>query len=50
MEDTMKMWSVKIPVKGLSRSDPSAKKEAEYKLNQMIKELEIKQKQLLKVL
>ena len=32
MEDTLKIWSTKLKAKGLSKSDPAAKKDAEYKL------------------
>ena len=50
-EESMKIWSTKINVKGvLSGIDPASKKETEFKLSQILKELEIKQKQLLKLI
>lgn len=50
-EESMKIWSIKIDVKGLANSgDAGSRKETEYKLGQMIRELEIKQKQLLKMI
>ena len=50
VEQSVRVWSSKLPAKGLSGTDPGAKKEAEFKLQQMLKELELKQKQLLKLL
>ena len=42
-EESMKIWSTKINVKGvLSGIDPASKKETEFKLSQILKELEIK--------
>lgn len=42
-EESMKIWSIKIDVKGLANSgDAGSRKETEYKLGQMIRELEIK--------
>lgn len=40
----MKIWSTKIIVKGngMSAMDPSERREKSYKVQQMIKELEIK--------
>ena len=49
VDQSLKVWSNKIPAKGLSSTNPDAKKEAEFKLQQMLKELELKQKQLLKL-
>ena len=50
MEQSLKVWSTKLNLKGLNSNSPDARKDAEYKLNQMMNELEIKQKQLLKLL
>ena len=49
-EQALRVWSTKIQTSGLSSSDPGAKREAEYKVQQMLKEVELKQKQLLKLL
>lgn len=32
MEESMKVWSTKLESKGLSMTDPAAKREAEFKL------------------
>jgi hypothetical protein len=37
----MKVWSTKIQIKGTSQ-DAAAKREAEFRIQQMLKELEIK--------
>lgn len=50
IEQQVKVWSSKIKAKGLASSDPGARRETEFRLQQMLKELEIKQKQLLKLL
>eukprot|EP00347_Sterkiella_histriomuscorum_P007897 403347143 len=48
-EESIKVWSTKLNIVK-SVMDPREKREQEYKLQQMIKELEIKQKQLLKLI
>lgn len=50
IENSMKIWSTKLSNKELSAMDPKQRKENAYKLQQMIKELEIKQKQLLRLI
>lgn len=51
VNESMKIWSTKINIKGIMSSQEGAqKKEAEFKLQQIIRELEIKQKQLLKLI
>lgn len=47
---SVKVWSAKIQTNGLATSDPNFKKDAEFQLQQMMRELELKQKQLLKLL
>ena len=44
------MWSSKLPFPRASALDAGAKQDAEYKLSQMLREIEIKQKQLIKLL
>jgi hypothetical protein len=48
-EESIRVWSTKLNVVK-SAMDPREKREQEYKLQQMIKELEIRQKQLLKLI
>lgn len=48
-EESINVWSTKLNIVK-SAMDPREKREQEYKLQQMIKELEIKQKQLLKLI
>lgn len=50
VEQTVKVWSSKLPFPRASALDAGAKQEAEYKLSQMLKEIDIKQKQLIKLL
>ena len=38
----MRVWSTKIQLKGTSSQEMAAKREAEFKIQQMLKELEIK--------
>jgi hypothetical protein len=44
MEESIKIWSTKIPLnpRGGSMGDPSVRKEAELRLQQMLREFEIK--------
>ncbi|CDW82569.1 UNKNOWN [Stylonychia lemnae] len=48
-ENSMQIWSSKLSIVK-SALDPAQKREQEYKLQQMIRELEIKQKSLLKLI
>ena len=50
VEQTVKVWSSKLPFPRASALDAGAKQDAEYKLSQMLREIDIKQKQLVKLL
>jgi hypothetical protein len=52
IKDNINLWSTKpwgMPKKGVSMTNPKQRKEAEFKLCHLLRELDIKQKQILKL-
>ena len=52
IENTLEMWSTKpfgVPKRGQSICDPKMRKENEFRVTQLLKELDIKQKSILKL-
>lgn len=50
IEQQVRVWSSKIPLEGVSQGNAAERQETQFKLQQMLKELELKQKQLVKLL